>query len=75
MTQPAPLWRVVGQTPTTKVVAGSLPVEGMDVHFVTDKGIESSVFVAKNQLGNIDGVRALINQAVDNLHNIADLTP
>lgn len=77
MTMPQPVtpgqWKVTAQRQTSQILPGSnLPVQGVDVTFVTGHGVTSSVFVPYAQytpdyVGQLIGPRAALLDSVSTL--------
>lgn len=68
-----PQWSVVGVNPAVDVTAGTIPVKGHDVQFITAKGTRSKVFVP-DSVGNLDAAKDIIAAQVAYVDGLANLT-
>jgi hypothetical protein len=72
-TTPAPSgWRVTGQTPAKQPTTAGTFENGINVTFITGKGVVGTIFVPET-VYNPDNVRTLIAQKVAVLDAVSDL--
>jgi hypothetical protein len=70
---PAPSgWKVTGQTPSKQPTAAGVFADGINVTFLTGKGVVGTIWVPET-VYNPDTVRTLIAQKVATLDAISDL--
>lgn len=67
-------WHVESIMPETSLVPGQGPIEGFRVNFVTTTGVQGHVFAPRATIGDQAAVTRAIQQTVNDLDAIHNLT-
>lgn len=74
MSEPLPNWTVQGLIPDVRFTPGTGPVDGQTLTFVMSSGVTGTVFVPAAVLGDLERIRNLVQQRVEELHAIHTLS-
>lgn len=69
-----PNWWITAVTPWTEFTPNRGPVDGSQVHFLTDTGLSGAIFVPANEASNLDKAREQIIARISSLNDIHNLT-